>query len=64
MLDIDSDVAGNFIGELDALLEKYEGMILNVTLIGCLDVVKAQLIADSLVRIDIQDGYGGSDEDD
>lgn len=60
MLDIDSDIAGNFIGELDALLEKYDGMILNVTLIGCLEMVKAQLVADSLVEVRIED----EDEDD
>lgn len=55
MIDIDSDIAGNFIGELDALLEKYDGMILNVTLIGCLEMVKAQLVADSLVEVRIDD---------
>ena len=51
MLDIDSEIAGNFIAELDALLEKFDGMILNVTLIGCLEMAKAQLVADSLVEI-------------
>lgn len=55
MLDIDSDIAGNFIGELDALLEKYDGMILNVTLIECLEMVKAQLVADSLVEVSADD---------
>ncbi len=51
MLDIDSEIAGNFIAELDALLEKFDGMILNVTLIGCLEMAKAQLVADSLVEV-------------
>ena len=51
MLDIDSEIAGNFIAELDALLEKFDGMILNVTLIGCLEMAKAQLAADSLVEV-------------
>lgn len=51
MLDIDSEIAGNFIAELDALLEKFDGMLLNVTLIGCLELAKAQLVADSLVEV-------------
>lgn len=51
MLDIDSEIAGNFIAELDALLEKFDGMILNVTLTGCLEMAKAQLVADSLVEV-------------
>ena len=51
MLDIDSEIAGNFIAELDALLEKFDGMILNVTLIGCLEMAKAQLVADSLIAV-------------
>lgn len=64
MIDIDSEIAGNFIAELDALLEKFDGMIMNVTLIGCLDLVKAQLIADSLVEVRPDDeGYGGNEED-
>jgi hypothetical protein len=66
MIDIDSEIAGNFIAELDALLEKFDGVIMNVTLIGCLDLVKAQLIADSLVEVrpDDSEGYGGNDEED
>ena len=64
MIDIDSEIAGNFIAELDALLEKFDGMIMNVTLIGCLDLVKAQLIADSLAEVRPDDeGYGGNEED-
>lgn len=55
MTELESGIAGNFIAELDNLIEKFDGMILNVTLIGCLDLVKAQLIADSLVQISVED---------
>lgn len=55
MNELESGIAGNFIAELDNLIEKFDGMILNVTLIGCLDLVKAQLIADSLVQISVED---------
>lgn len=55
MSELESGIAGNFIAELDNLIEKFDGMILNVTLIGCLDLVKAQLIADSLVQISVED---------
>lgn len=55
MSELESGIAGNFIAELDNLIEKFDGMILNVTLIGCLDLVKAQLIADSLIQISVED---------
>lgn len=55
MTELESGIAGNFIAELDNLIEKFDGMILNVTLIGCLDLVKAQLIADSLVQVSVED---------
>lgn len=55
MNELESGIAGNFIAELDNLIEKFDGMILNVTLIGCLDLVKAQLIADSLIQISVED---------
>lgn len=55
MSELESGIAGNFIAELDNLIEKFDGMILNVTLIGCLDLVKAQLIADSLVQVNVED---------
>lgn len=63
MSELNREIAANFMSELNNLLDKFDGMILNVTLIGCLDVVKTQLIANSLVRVtvvedDDEDGGG------
>lgn len=51
-MNIEQNVAANLLGELHNLLDKYDGMMMNATMIGVIDLVKAQLLMDSLERID------------
>ena len=48
MKDLDRDIAASLLNELHNLLDKYDGMIM----IGVLDLVKTQLLIDSLERAD------------
>ena len=51
--DLDNSIVGNFIGELHVLMDRYEGMMLIPTMMGCLDIAKAELLEE---MIDINTG--------
>lgn len=59
--DLDNSIVGNFIGELHVLMDKYEGMMLIPTMMGCLDIAKAELL-DEMIAINSDDDE--DDEDD
>lgn len=46
--DLDNSIVGNFIGELHVLMDKYEGMMLIPTMMGCLDIAKAELLEEMI----------------
>ena len=46
--DLDNSIVGNFIGELHVLMDRYEGMMLIPTMMGCLDIVKADLLGEMI----------------
>lgn len=46
--DLDNSIVGNFIGELHVLMDRYEGMMLIPTMMGCLDIVKADLLEEMI----------------
>ena len=45
-------VAGGLVDELLELIHRYDGSLYMATVIGCLELVKQQLINDSLENID------------
>ena len=55
MQDIERDVALNFLAELENLLEKFDEMLMNATVIGILEVVKQRPVAESLYILDEED---------
>lgn len=59
--DLDNSIVGNFIEELHVLMDKYEGMMLIPTMMGCLDIAKAELL-DEMIAINSDDDE--DDEDD
>lgn len=46
--DLDNSIVGNFIGELHVLMDRYEGMMLIPTMMGCLDIAKAELLEEMI----------------
>ena len=54
--DLDNSIVGNFIGELHVLMDRYEGMMLIPTMMGCLDIVKADLL-EEIIDINTDDEY-------
>ena len=52
--DLDNSIVGNFIGELHVLMDRYEGMMLIPTMMGCLDIDKAELL-DEMIDINTDD---------
>ena len=46
--DLDNGIVGNFIGELHVLMDRYEGMMLIPTMMGCLDIAKAELLEEMI----------------
>ena len=46
--DLENSIVGNFIGELHVLMDKYEGMMLIPTMMGCLDIAKAELLEEMI----------------
>ena len=52
--DLDNSIVGNFIGELHVLMDRYEGMMLIPTMMGCLDIAKAELL-DEMIDINTDD---------
>jgi len=44
----DSEIAEGLVAELLQVLEKYDGTMLNVTMLGCIDVVKAMILQESV----------------
>lgn len=52
--DLDNSIVGNFIGELHVLMDRYEGMMLIPTMMGCLDIVKADLL-EEIIDINTDD---------
>ena len=52
--DLDNSIVRNFIGELRVLMDRYEGMMLIPTMMGCLDIAKAELL-DELLDINTDD---------
>ena len=53
--DLDNSIVGNFIGELHVLMDRYEGMMLIPTMMGCLDIAKAELL-EEMIDINTNDG--------
>lgn len=60
--DLDNSIVANFIGELHVLMDKYEGMMLIPTMMGCLDIAKAELL-DEMVAINSEDDEDTEDEE-
>ena len=46
--DLGNSIVGNFIGELHVLMDRYEGMMLIPTMMGCLDIAKAELLEEMI----------------
>ena len=46
--DLENSIVGNFIGELHVLMDRYEGMMLIPTMMGCLDIAKAELLEEMI----------------
>lgn len=46
--DLYNSIVGNFIGELHVLMDRYEGMMLIPTMMGCLDIAKAELLEEMI----------------
>ena len=46
--DLDNSIVGNFIGELHVLMDRYKGMMLIPTMMGCLDIAKAELLEEMI----------------
>jgi len=51
------DVTNGLVDELLAVIAKYEGSMVVATALGCLEVVKVQLIRSHLDDEDDDDGY-------
>ena len=60
--DLDNSIVGNLLAELHVLMDKYEGMMLIPTMMGCLDIIKADLL-DEMTAILLSDD-DSEDEDD
>lgn len=60
--DLDNSIVGNFIEELHVLMDKYEGMILIPTMMGCLDIAKAELL-DEMIAINSDDDEDDGDDE-
>ncbi len=61
--DLDNSIVANFIQELHVLMDKYEGMMLIPTMMGCLDIAKAELL-DEMISINSDDESEDDGEDD
>ncbi len=60
--DLDNSIVGNFIEELHVLMDKYEGMMLIPTMMGCLDIAKAELL-DEMIAINSDDDEDDGDDE-
>lgn len=60
--DLDNSIVGNFIDELHVLMDKYEGMMLIPTMMGCLDIAKAELL-DEMIAINSDDDEDDGDDE-